>query len=113
MGLFSRFLWERPLHSSASMVRDAPQAALLTMRVQEFVVTQDLILRSPPKGGRLEGWPHKDRSTPYALQHLLDMGDRRFRLDAVAEIEDQASLREACEHVVDRAVERIAAGDQH
>jgi hypothetical protein len=33
------------------VVRDAPQAALLTMRVQDFTAKQDLILRSPPKAG--------------------------------------------------------------
>jgi hypothetical protein len=31
------------------MVRDAPKAALLTMRVYDFAATQDLILRRPPK----------------------------------------------------------------
>lgn len=41
-----------------------------------------------------------------ALQHLLDMGDRRLRLDAVAEIEDEAALRKIRQHIVDRAVER-------
>jgi hypothetical protein len=33
------------------MVRNAPQAALLTMRVEDFAAQQDLILRSPPKAG--------------------------------------------------------------
>jgi hypothetical protein len=33
------------------MVRDAPQAALLTMRVYQSPAKQDLILRSPPKAG--------------------------------------------------------------
>src|SRR5689334_16931993 len=33
------------------MVRDAPQAALLTMRVLDFAAQQILILRSPPTAG--------------------------------------------------------------
>ncbi|ODM74476.1 hypothetical protein A6X20_34970 [Bradyrhizobium elkanii] len=33
------------------VVRDAPQAALLTMRVYYCAAEQDLILRSPPKAG--------------------------------------------------------------
>ena len=41
------------------------------------------------------------------------MGDRRLRLDTMAEIEDQAPLRKIRQHIVNRAVERIAAGDQH
>ena len=49
---------------------------------------------------------------PHPLQHLLDMRDRGFRLDAVAEIEDQPALRVIRQHVVDRAIERGAAGDQ-
>ena len=40
------------------------------------------------------------------------MGDRGFRLDAVAEIEDQPALRVIGQHIVDGAVERGAAGDQ-
>jgi len=33
------------------MVRDAPQATLLTMRVEDFAMEEDLILRSPPAAG--------------------------------------------------------------
>jgi hypothetical protein len=51
----------------------------------------------------------RNKLPPHALQHLLDMGDRRLRLDAVAEIEDQPPLRKIRQHVVDRAVERGAA----
>jgi len=36
------------------MVRDAPQAALLTMRVQDFAAERALILEEPAEGGRLE-----------------------------------------------------------
>ena len=49
---------------------------------------------------------------PHPLQHLLDMRDRGFRLNAVAEVEDQPAAGVICQHVVDRAVERRAAGDQ-
>src|SRR5665213_4484419 len=42
---------------------------------------------------------------PHPLQHLLDMGDRGFRLDAVAEVEDQPAAAEIIEHVVDGAIE--------
>jgi hypothetical protein len=38
------------------MVRDAPRAALLTMRIQDFTARESLIQRSP-RSGRLEGWP--------------------------------------------------------
>ena len=37
-----------------------PLRGLLTMRVWHFTAKQGLILRSPPQGGRLEGWPQKD-----------------------------------------------------
>src|SRR3954470_13764119 len=53
------------------------------------------------------------KSAPHALKQLLDMGDRRLRLDAVAEIEDEPPLRKIRQRVVDRAVERGAACDQH
>ena len=41
------------------------------------------------------------------------MRDRRFRLNAVAEIEDQPAAGEIRQHVVDGAIQRRAAGDQH
>jgi len=44
-------------HVLGLVVRDAPQAALLTMRVYDCAAKQDLILTEPAKGGRLEGWP--------------------------------------------------------
>src|SRR5689334_13414864 len=50
---------------------------------------------------------------PHALDHLLDMGDRRLRLDAVTEIEDEAPLSKIRKRDVDRAVECRAARDQH
>src|ERR1700694_4403117 len=50
---------------------------------------------------------------PYPLQHLLDVSNRGFRLDAVAEIEDQTAFGVVRQHVVDRGIERGAAGDQH
>ena len=40
------------------------------------------------------------------------MGDRRFRQDAVAEIENERSLRQGLDDRVDRAVERRAAGEK-
>jgi hypothetical protein len=43
------------------MVRDAPQAALLTMRVQDLVTNYDLILRSTPRAGVSKDGPRKDR----------------------------------------------------
>src|SRR3954465_15922794 len=51
----------------------------------------------------------QNKSAPHPLQHLLDMGDRRLRLDAGIEIEDEPPLREIRQRVVDRAVERRAA----
>src|SRR5882724_786527 len=49
---------------------------------------------------------------PYPLHHLLDMRDRGFRLNAVAEVEDQPAAGVVRQHVVDGAIERGAAGDQ-
>src|ERR1700712_3334808 len=49
---------------------------------------------------------------PHPFHHLLDMGDRSCRLDAVAEVEDQPALCVIRQHVVDGAVECCAAGDQ-
>ena len=46
---------------------------------------------------------------PHPLQHLLDMGDRGFRQDAVAEVEDQPAGRVICQHVIDRSIEGDAA----
>ena len=43
---------------------------------------------------------------PHPSQHLFDMGDRGFRQDAVAEIEDQPAARVIFQHIVDGAVER-------
>src|SRR4051812_772178 len=51
-------------------------------------------------------------SAPHASQHLLDMGDRRLRQDAVAEIEDERSIRECLHHRIDSTVERAAAREQ-
>ena len=46
------------------------------------------------------------------LNHLLDMGNRGLRLDAMAEIEDQPAACEIRQYVVDRPIERVSAGDQ-
>ena len=43
----------------------------------------------------------------------LDMGDRRFRHDAMAEIEDERPARERLQNRVNGAIERRPAGDQH
>ena len=40
------------------------------------------------------------------------MRNRGFRLDAVTEIEDQPPRREIFQYVVDRTIQRVAAGDQ-
>jgi uncharacterized membrane protein YhaH (DUF805 family) len=41
------------------MVRDAPRAALLTMRVSDFAAKQVLMLRSPPKAGVSKDAPRR------------------------------------------------------
>src|SRR5436853_5435458 len=64
-------------------------------------------MRSPPGI-----WTALTPVRPYPLQHLLNMRDRGFRLDAMAQIENQAAAGEICKHVVDRLVERGAARDQ-
>src|SRR5437667_11362328 len=104
MGLFSRFLF---------------RARFLSAIVSKQLVATRHTAPSPPLRGRAgEGGSHGrgrslwlppsltlprkgegnrgsfDASPPHALQHLLDMGDRRLRLDAVAEIEDQPALSE-------------------
>ena len=48
---------------------------------------------------------------PHPLDHALDMRDRRFRQDAMAEIEDMRPAREHFHHLIDFAVERGAAGE--
>ena len=48
----------------------------------------------------------------HAADHLLHVCDRRFRLDAVAEIEDQSAGGIVFQHVVDSAIECRATGDQ-
>ena len=50
---------------------------------------------------------------PHPRHHLLDVGDRGFWLYAVAEIEDEATAGEIRQHVVNRAVQRLATGNQH
>src|ERR1700731_681561 len=49
---------------------------------------------------------------PHPLQHLLDMRDRGFRQDTVAEVEDQPAAGEIRKHVIDRLIERRATRDQ-
>src|SRR6266566_6356840 len=49
----------------------------------------------------------------HARKHLLHMCDRRLRQDAVSEIEDEGPLGKRLQYVIDRAVERAAAGEQH
>jgi hypothetical protein len=49
------------------MVRDAPQAALLTMRVWDFATKSDLILRNPPRADISKDGPRRDRP-PSPLQ---------------------------------------------
>src|SRR6266404_9954744 len=55
--------------------------------------------------GRGEGKsaPSRQRSTlitSHPLQHLLDVSDRGFRLDAMAEIEDQPAFGVIRQHVI-------------
>ena len=52
------------------------------------------------------------RSPSHLRDHRLDMGDRRFRRDAVAEVEDQRTVAERIEYSVDPGLQRIAAGDE-
>src|SRR4051794_35982283 len=49
---------------------------------------------------------------PHPLYHLLDMRDRGFRLDAVAEVENQSAASVVRQHVVDGTVERRTARNQ-
>ena len=49
---------------------------------------------------------------PHALQHLFDMRDGRFRLDAVAEIEDVSAACVIRQRVIDSAIQRGAASNQ-
>ena len=49
----------------------------------------------------------------HPFHHLLDMRDRGFRLNAVAEIEDQPAAGVIRQHIIDRSIERGATCDQH
>src|SRR5450432_886028 len=48
-----------------------------------------------------------------ALEHGLDMGDGRFRHDAMPEIENERPLRKRLQHCIDRPLERRPARHQH
>jgi len=75
------------------MVRDAPQAALLTMRVQDFAAKQDLILRSPAKAGVSKDGLRRDcqpRATAYAIA-LPQAG--RGEVGSAGQLIDQISSR--------------------
>src|SRR5687768_4030743 len=50
--------------------------------------------------------------SPHALEHLLDMSDRRVRQDAVAEVENERPAGERGKNRIDTAVERRASGSQ-
>src|SRR5262245_9842242 len=41
------------------------------------------------------------------------MGDRRLRHDAVAEVEDERPARKGFQHLIDRTIKCLTAGDQH
>src|SRR5262245_1471864 len=56
--------------------------------------------------------PARPSCPAYPREHLLDMGDRCLRQDAVTEIEDERPLGKNVEDIVDRAVERCTAGDK-
>ena len=49
---------------------------------------------------------------PHLGQHALDMRDRGFRHDAVAEIEDVRASAHRRKNRVDAALQRLAAGDE-
>ena len=66
----------------------------------------------PAFAGKIAGVCGSPPIPPHPLQHLLDMRDRGFGQDAVAEVEDQPAGRVICKHVVDRRIERRATGDQ-
>src|SRR5215213_5728171 len=48
----------------------------------------------------------------HALEHVLDMRNRRLRHDAVTKIENERFLREGLHDRIDAAIERDAAGDE-
>src|ERR1700686_847308 len=48
---------------------------------------------------------------PPPLDHLLDMRDRGFRLDAVPEVEDQSAAGVIFQYVVDGAIQRGTPAD--
>src|SRR3954452_3362854 len=57
-------------------------------------------------------WIALDLVGAHPLQHLIDVRDRRFRLDAVPEVEYEPALAEVRQHVIDRLIESGAACDQ-
>src|SRR5690349_25111694 len=66
------------------MVRDAPQAALLTMRVQDFA-TKRPHPEEPAIGGRLEGWI--TRKPPIHSRYFLAGAHGGLRLHERAVVE--------------------------
>jgi len=76
------------------VVRDAPQAALLTMRVYYLAAKPDLILRSPPKAGVSKDG-HEGTATK--CDSPAACGERhRPPSAAVHEIDAEAKLRLCC-----------------
>src|SRR5947208_13951837 len=71
------------------MIRDAPRAALLTMRIYDLAARTDLILSGPPK--RASRRPQKDCATTLAmrLHSTCDDRDRRPFGDDVVELHEQ------------------------
>src|SRR4051794_1757819 len=101
--------------------RDSPAASVNSTPVPGEATTMNEVMRNSRLTGvlrlfvadRMSRFGAADKLSPDPPQHLLHMGDRRRRQDAVAEIEDQRAIAEIFQNAVDRAIERRAAGKQN
>src|SRR6185312_12830514 len=81
-------LRERPWTQPGLMVRDAPQTALLTMRIQDFAAKQDLVLGRSPTASvsedrpeeRLPAADHSDLSAADSAKADSKADKRTFRM---------------------------------
>src|ERR1700738_1555870 len=96
-------------HTSSSSSAKADDPVLMTSRLQHGAVITGYRFRGYDSCGLPQAL---SLIRPHPLDHLLDMRDRGFRQNAVAEVEDQPPGGEIRKHVVDRAIERSTTGDQ-
>ena len=55
---------------------------------------------------------YSSRRTPHARNHCLDMADRRFRRNAMAEVEDQRTVSQCLQDAIHPVSERLPARNE-